>query len=462
MEHLPPSAPFRAETLRHEVLRLLQLGVPAAGTQLAFMLLGAVDTAMLGHFDADALAAAGIGNMWHWAITSFFFGIVLGVEAVISQGFGRGDREAVALGLQRGVLLAVLCSVPAMALQALAEPALMLLGQEGPVAADAGIYCLLRLPSVPGFLLFIALRVYLQGRGIVWPAFWISLLANLSNALLNWILIYGHWGSPPLGLQGAAIASAITSLLLPIALYFWARAAGLFQGYSRPWDAESFSWKGLRQALKLGFPVGVQSALEGWAFAGASGIAGWISVTALASYQITLHVGALLFMVPLGLSIGAATRVGNLLGAGYLQDARRAIRVSFAVAASWSLVSGSLLLALGQSVPALFTDDSEVTAAVLLSLPAVAGFQLFDATQAVGGGLLRAMGRPHAGAVINALGFFAIALPLAYLWGVRGQGGVQALWYSLAIGLGLVALGVGSWVMLLSRKSLEELEVKAG
>jgi len=169
----------------------------------------------------------------------------------------------------------------------------------------------------------------------------------------------------------------------------------------------------------------------------------------------------MLFMIPLGLSIGAATRVGNLLGGGHLHDARRAMAVSFGVAATWSLFSGGGLLLLGAHLPRLFTTDGEVTAAVLASLPAVAGFQLFDATQAVGGGLLRAMGRPHAGAVINALGFFAIALPLGYFWGVRQGGGIEALWLSLACGLGLVALGVGAWVTILSRKSLSELQVVA-
>ena len=459
--HAPSSSSKPTQSLQAEIARLLELGIPAAGTQLAFMLLGVVDTAMLGHFDAHALAAAGIGNMWHWAITSLAFGLVLGVEAIISQGFGRGDSQAVALGLQRGLLVAAISSVPVCIVQALAEPALLALGQIPEVAQDAGWYCILRLPSVPGFLFYIALRIYLQGRGIVWPAFWISLLANVSNVALNWILIYGNWGAPELGLAGAAIASSITSLSLPLGLFLWAKYARLFDGYSRAWDSRSFSVKGLKQVFSLGLPIGIQSALEGWAFAGASGIAGWLGITALASYQITLNVAALLFMVPLGLSIGASTRVGNLLGAGDVAGARQSMAVSFGVAAAWSLVSGASLLLLGAFVPALFTDDVAVTQAVLASLPAVAGFQLFDATQAVGGGLLRAMGRPHAGAVINALGFFAVALPLGYYWGVKQGGGIEALWLSLACGLGLVAVGVGIWVAILSKKSLAELKVLA-
>jgi MATE family multidrug resistance protein len=133
--------------------------------------------------------------------------------------------------------------------------------------------------------------------------------------------------------------------------------------------------------------------------------------------------------------------------------------VAFSVGALWSLISGGSLLALGSFVPALFTDDAAVTAAVLLSLPAIAGFQFFDATQVIGGALLRAMGRPRAGAVINVLGFFAVALPLAHFWAVKNNGGVQALWYSLSIGLALVAIGVSFWVFVLSRKPIEELQV---
>lgn len=447
-------------TWGQELLRLFALGVPVAGTQLAFMLLGVVDTAMLGHFDGAALAAAGIGNLWHWAVTSLAFGIVLGVEAFISQAYGRGDAEGVALGLQRGLLTAVLCSFPVGLAQALAEPLLLLVGQEARLAADAGWYCLLRLPSVPCFLVYMALRVYLQGRNIVWPAFWAALVCNASNAALNWVLIYGKLGAPALGLTGAALASSLTSLSLPLSLYLWCRWRRQFTGYTRRWDAQSWSRKGLLQVLTLGLPIGLHTALEGWAFGLASVLAGWIGVTELASYQITLNVAGLLFMVPLGLSIGASTRVGNLLGAGNLPAARRAMLISLASAAGWAALSGTSILLAGDRIPALFTDEAELLRAVLVSLPAVAAFQLFDSTQAVGAGLLRAMGRPHAGALINAFGFFCIALPLAYWWGIRAEGGIVALWWSMCLGLTLVALGVCSWAMRLSRLELHQLQVK--
>lgn len=447
-------------SLLGELKRLLALGLPVAGTQLCFMMLGTVDTAMLGHFDARALAAAGIGNMWHWAVTSLAFGTVLGVEAILSQAYGRGDHEGLALGLQRGILVALLTSVPACVLQAFAEPVLLLFGQQAELASAAGSYCILRLPSVPAFLLVMALRVYLQARGIVWPAFFMALLANGINVALNWALIYDvlelGWG----GLEGGAVATSLTSISLPLLLYLYCRWARLFTGFSRPWDEKSWALPGVLQVLTLGFPIGIQTALEGWAFGAASLFAGYLGTHALASYQITLHVAATLFMIPLGLSIGASTRVGNLIGARDLSGARRAIQVAFGAGVAWSIASGAGLLLLGGSIPRLFTEDAIVSRMVESSLIAVVAFQLFDASQAISAGVLRAMGRPHAGAVINAIAFFCVALPAAYYFAVVRGGGVLALWLGMAFGLFLVAAGTSIWVAFLSRKCIEELEVR--
>ncbi len=444
-----------------ELRALIRLGLPVAGTQFGFMLIGVVDTMMLGHVDALALAAGGLGNVWHWAWVSFGLGLVLGMEPLVSQGHGRGDREAIALTLQRGLLVVLIASLPICALQALTRPALLALGQATEVADAAHRYNLIRLPAVPGFLSFMALRVFLQGRGIVGPAFGVAMIANGFNAILDWALIFGHLGLPALGLEGAALASALTSLFMPAALAAWVRLRGLAQGYTRVWDRVSFSRRGLGQILRLGFPMGVQISVEAWAFSSAMFMAGWLGVVELASHQIVLNLAALSFMVPLGISIGAATRVGNAIGATDLAGARRAIWIAVAVAGSFACFTGTLFLLLRHQLPALFSDDADVVTLASSILPLVAGFQLFDASQAVGGGALRGMGRPNAGAVVNLLGFFVGGLPLGYYLAFSKHWGLQGLWTGSFLGLALVAGGVLSWAYRTSHRTLDELTVRA-
>lgn len=455
------SSPLPQGSLARELRAVLRLGLPVAGTQVGFMLIGVVDTMMLGRVDALSLAAGGIGNMWHWAWLSLGLGLVLGMDPIISQGFGRGDREAVAVGVQRGLVVALLASVPVAIAQAATGPSLEFLGQPPDVAAAAARYNLARLPAVPGFLCFTALRVYLQGRGIVLPPLGVALLANGLNALLCWTLIFGHFGAPALGVVGAGIATSVTFLFMPVALALWIRRSGHDAGYSRPWDADSFSQRGLLQIVRLGVPVGLQTGLEVWAFSFAMVMAGWLGVRELASHQIVLNLAALSFMVPLGVSIGAATRVGNLIGAGDLPAARRALWLCQGLGAGWALVAGILFILFKERLPRLFSEDADVAAAAAAVLPFVAAFQLFDASQAVGGGGLRGMGRPQASAIINLLGFYVCALPLAYLLAFRLGLGLSGIWAALLVGLGLVALGLLVWTHRTSHRPLAELTVVA-
>jgi MATE family multidrug resistance protein len=455
------SVPSSRPSLGEELRAVLRLGLPVAGTQVAFMLIGVVDTMMLGRVDALSLAAGGIGNMWHWAWLSVGLGLVLGMDPIISQGFGRGDRNAVAVGVQRGLVVALLASVPVVIAQAATGPSLAFLGQPAEVADAAQRYNLARLPAVPGFLCFTALRVYLQGRGIVLPPLGVAFVANGVNAFLCWVLIFGKLGAPALGIVGAGIASSVTFLFMLVALALWIRVRALGAEYWRPWDGESFSQRGLLQIVRLGLPVGVQTGLEVWAFSLAMVMAGWLGVSELASHQIVLNLAALSFMVPLGVSIGAATRVGNLIGAEDLPAARRALWLSQGLGAGWALLAGSLFVLFKDSLPKLFTEDVAVVNAAAAILPFVAAFQLFDASQAVGGGGLRGMGRPHASALINLIGFYVCALPLGYLLAFRLHQGLSGIWAALLVGLGLVAGGLLFWTHRTSHRPLSELTVRA-
>lgn len=449
----PPSA-------ARELRTLAALSAPIALAQVGQMTMGIVDTLMVARVGVESLAAVAISSTWVWSSGSLAQGIVQGMDPLVSQAHGARDGEAVALAFQRGLVMAVLVSFPLMALWLTTESALVALGQDPEVARLAGDYMIARLPSALGFLLFTAQRQYLAGRGITRPAMWIMLGGNLVNAALNWVLIFGHAGFPALGVVGAGLATGITNLLLPLALFAWIRGFELHAGAWRRFDRHAFAARGLLQFLKLGLPVGVQLALEANAFTIGMLLVGSIGVAELAAHQVVINMASFTFMFPLGVAIGASARAGNLIGAGDVAGLRLACRTALAMGGGIMALAALGMIVFQEALPRLYVDDAEVVALAVALLPIAGAFQIFDGIQVVGGGLMRGMGRPQAGAVANLLAFYGIGLPLAWLLAFRFELGIRGVWWGLAAGLASVAVILCVWVSRTNRRSLAELSVR--
>ncbi len=443
-----------ATTVGGEVRRLTELGGPAALTQLGWMMLGVVDTLMLGRLGVQELDSASLGNVWLWGTMIFGMGVVLGMDPVVAQAHGARDDDRIALALQQGVVAGLLCSVPMGLTWLFAEEALTLMGQSPALAADAERYVVIQIPSIPAFLAFTALRQYLQGRGIVAPALWITLVANLLNIVGNWALIFGHLGLPAMGLTGAAIATTVTRCFLLVGLVLWVLKFRLHEGAWRPWGRGAIDRRGVGEIFSYGIPVAIQYGLETWAFQLVAIMAGWLGEKALAAHTIVLNMAALTFMMPLGISIGAATRIGNLVGAGQYRAAQRSAWLAFVLGAGVMAVAAAAFLLLREQLPGLYTRDVEVIALGASILPIAGAFQLFDGIQVVGGGLLRGMGRPRPAVVFNIVGYYVLALPVG-AWMAFGLGyELSGLWWALCIGLGTVAACLLLWMRVRGPASL--------
>ena len=448
-----------ASAFASELRTVTRLSAPVVLTQIGLMMTNVIDTLMVGRLGVTELAATALANMWQWMFLSFGFGLVMGIDPLVSQGHGRGDGDEIALALQRGLLLAVLVSIPISAAMLLTEEGLLALGQDAHTAELAATYNLWKLPTVIGFLIYTALKQYLQGRTIMAPATWVMWIGNAIHVVANYALIFGHFGMPALGLTGAAIASSITTSFFALGLAVWAYGFRLFDGAWRAWDRVSFSLRGLLRVARLGVSVGGQVWLEGTAFSIAAMMAGWISTPAVASHQVVLSLAGLAFMVPYGISQGAATRVGNLIGAGDHAGMRRAAGAALVAGVAAMTVSAALFVVFRAELPRLFTKDMDVIALSAMILPIAAAFQLSDGAQGVAGGILRGLGRPDAAAVVNLLGYYTLALPAGYWLGVRGGHGLSAVWIALAGGLTVVAALLLYWVARTARRPLAELQV---
>ncbi len=429
--------------VRQELAVIPRLAAPVVLAQVGWMMLGVVDTWFVGRLGPVPLAAVALGDLWAMGTMLVAMGVLMGLDPLVSQAHGAGDGRAAAHALQRGILLALVLAVPLSLAWLSTGPVLRLLGQDPELAALAHGYTRVQVFGVPAFLVFVALRQYLHGRAIMFPSFVVVVVGNAVNAFLDWVLIFGNLGAPALGVRGSGLATGIARVVMLVALFALVRWFDLHRDAWVPWSREAFSPHGLRALLALGMPVGLTLGLEMWAFAASGLFAGWLGADALAAHTIVLKVASLSYMVPLGISIASATRVGNLIGARDPHGARQAAFVALALGGGVMLVFATVFIGLRHAIPALFLPQDAGTVLALAAgiMPIAGAFQLFDGLQGVGGGVLRGMGATRPAALFNFVGYYVLGLPLGLWLAFRGpRFGLAGLWVGLALGLGAVAV----------------------
>ena len=425
---------FEARTLREELARLLHLAWPGVVGQLGIVALGVEDVIMSGRLGEGVLAATAIGNTWSFGILIVAIGALRGLDPIAAQAFGAGDQARLSRVLGQSTLLALLLSLPVMGLHLLAGPALTLLGQPAALIPDAAAYAAVLALSVAPLLAFGAISNLLQCMGVMRPTAVVQVAGNLLNILLNGVLMYGWLGGWELGAVGCGIATTLGRWAMPILLVVltWERLWPL-----RPSLADLRRKGDLGKLLRLGLPVGLQYGGEVWAFNITGLMAGLLGATAIGAHTVALNLSSVSFMVPMGLGAAAATRVGNLVGAGLSWT--RAGRVAVALGAGFMVCSAITMLALPGPLARLYSADPTIVAGVLTILPFAASFQLFDGIQAVSFGVLRGAGDTRVPALLNVVAYYMLGLPIAWWLGIHEGRGLPGIWTGLVVGLAVVA-----------------------
>ena len=417
---------------------MLRLALPVAAVQLGIMAMGVTDTLMVGHLSPAALAAGALGNLYFFIAGIFGQGTLMALDPVISQAVGARDAEAISRALQRGLVVALALTVFTCATFVPVEWVLRVLDQPPEVIPDAASYVRIAIPGVFPFYAFVVFRQSLQAMHRVAPVLWTVLLANLLNAGLNWVFIYGHLGSPALGVAGSSIATSVSR---------WAMALAVLSISGRqvwhhltPWRPETLAIEPLRRMLRLGLPIGVQYLLEYGAFAAAALLMGVLGTTQMAAHQIAINLASFTFMVPLGVSTATAVLVGHAIGAGDEDQARRSAVAGIFIGASFMCASAFVFLVFPGALARSYTGDADVIMLTVMLIPIAGVFQVFDGIQAVAAGVLRGVGDTHAPAVINVVGFWFIGLPVSWVLAFRLGGGAVGMWWGIVVGLAAVAL----------------------
>ena len=421
-----------------ELREMLRLAAPIVAVNVGMMFMGVVDSLMLGRVSGAALAAGVLGNFIFYLCASFGLGFLLAIDPVVAQAIGAGDAREAALGVQRGVVLAIATSIVMAILLLPAPKVLTLLGQPADVAPDAGAFVRWSIPGVFPFFLFALSRQALQAHGSVAPVLWAAVVGNVVNVLANLVLVFGMFGVPALGVVGSAISTTIARWVMFGAILLFARQR--LRRLVRPWFPEALAWAPLRGLAALGAPIGLQFFAEVNAFGLVTIMMGWVGTNALAGHEIALNLASLTFMVPMGVAAAGTVMVGRAIGRGDPAAARRDAVAALVVGIGFMSITAVAFLV----VPGLFargytTDGGVITVAVAL-IPIAGIFQVFDGMQVCATGVLRGAGDTRVPMAIHMASFWLVGLPLGSWLCFGLDGGPAALWWGLTAGLAAAGL----------------------
>jgi MATE family multidrug resistance protein len=423
-----------------ELRALLALAIPVVLSELGWMTMTIVDLVMVGRLGPDAIGAVGLGNAIYYAPSLFGIGLMLGLDTVVSQAWGARRYDDCHRWLAQGMYVAAAFTPLLMVGMLGASWVFTGHGVDATVARLTRSYVLLLNWGTFPLLVYGGFRRYLQGVGRVRPVAFALITANLVNLAGNWVLIYGHFGLPAMGVRGSALSTCAARVYMAGVLVWAAwqherkRGHALFEHWPGP------DWSRLRELLRLGLPAGSQVVLEVAAFGAATVLASHLNPIALATHEIVLSCAAYTYMVPLGISAAAAVAVGHAVGSGYRKRARRAGLLAVGLGAGFMAVMAVLMLTVPQPILRIWTSDRDVLRLGTHILAIVAAFQVFDGIQTVSTGALRGLGETRFPMLINFGGYWILGLPLGALLCFPLKWGLSGLWLGLTLALITIAM----------------------
>ncbi len=441
-----PASPFRAE-----LGATLRLAAPLAFANLLQMAIYATDVVFIARLGTEALAAASLSTSLFGQMVWTFSGLTGAVAPLIAAELGRARHalREVRRSVRMALWLSVICGLAGMAVCMFGEPIMLAAGQNGAVAARAGSFLALLAFSMVPQIACNVLRTFVAALGRPVFAMGIIAMAVVVNALGNYMLVFGHFGAPAMGLEGSAVATVITSvatLLAYLGVIYSDRRLRRYRILGRWWRAE---WSRLREIVRIGVPIGLIVLAEGGLFNAATFLMGLIGPAQLAGHALAFQVAALAFQVPFGVGQAATIRVGYHYGARDVAAVGRAGWAALLVGIGFSLAAASAMLAFPHLIlSAYVTVDAPGNAAMvgyaLQFILVAAAFHLFDAVQTVAGGVLRGLQDTQVPMVLALLGYWLVggvaAVALGFYTPLAGLG----VWIGLAIGL-IVVSGLLLW-----------------
>lgn len=411
---------------------------------------------MSGRLGAEALAAVAVGgSVWFLGFTAAL-GVLMAISPIAARLFGSGNQALIGRYTRQGIYLGIAAAVPVIFIaQYLVDPLLTLIGVDIAFRDMTVGYVKAITLGAPAMFIFLALRFTAEGIGHTRPILYTSIIALVCNVFLNYVLIFGHFGAPAMGVVGCGLASAITMWLIMFVI------VGYVALNSRYKPLQIFSrlapprLRVLKEIIALGVPIAVTITAESGLFSAVSILIGTLGPQVAAAHQIAINFASTMFMVPLALSSAITIRVGQALGADRPAAARYSGAAGILICALFMTCSATFLLVFRDTVVGLYTDDVSVKGIAISLLLMAAIFQIGDGIQIGAAGALRGYKDTRMPMIINTFAFWVLAFPLAYMAAVTYRLPPSYIWGGFVVGLSAAAILLTWRFLRLSRAVVE-------
>jgi MATE family multidrug resistance protein len=415
------------------------LAYPVVLSQLGHILVSVTDSIMVGRLGTVPLAAASLGNSIFNIVLVFGLGLSYSITPMVAAANGRQNTKRISLLLINGLVVTSLAGVLLFLFSYLLSPLLYYLDQPLEVVELTLPYLNILFFSMIPLMVFQGFRQVAEGLSLTRQSMYLSILANVLNVGGNYVLIYGKLGFPAIGMNGAAISTLVSRVVMAVLMAWFISSSPWLKPYRLRWKRKYFSPRHMWRIVQLGLPISVQMIFEMGAFSFSAIMIGWLGAKELAAHQIAINVASLTYMMASGIGAAATIRVGNLLGQGRLGEMRKAGLSSLVMAILFMSFTGLILVLANSFIPRFYIQDPEVIelAAGLLLIAAI--FQVSDGVQVVGLGCLRGLEDVKIPSIVSLLAYWVAGLPIGYLLCFKLGFGVNGIWTGLLIGLSVAA-----------------------
>ena len=418
-----------------EIINTFKLAYPVIIGQLGIVMMGVVDSMMVGKLGPIPLAAASLGNSLIFLILIIGIGSSIVVSPLVAILVGAKRYSECGVYFRQSLVVNIAVSIVMIVIILLGVNFIYALKQPKEVIDQTIIFMTIVGLSALPLMIYQTYKQFIEGLSVMKPAMIIALLANIINLLGNWILIFGKLGLPALGIAGSAWATFSSRVFMAVALMIYVMKNKKFRQYDVTFHFRGLNFAIIKKILRLGLPSGFQYFFEVGAFSFAVIMIGWIGANELAAHQIAINLASISFMAVLGISQAASIRVGNAVGEQNISNVRKAGFTGILIGIFIMLISGMIFITFNDLLPELYISDEKVIEIASRLIIIAALFQLSDGTQAVGIGVLRGLTDVKGPTIITFIAYWVISLPVAYMLAFTFRLGVDGVWYGLLIGL---------------------------
>jgi MATE family multidrug resistance protein len=420
---------------KQHIAETVKLAYPVMIGQLGIMMMGVVDTVMVGAVGAKSLAAASLAQSIFILIFIIGNGIALVVTPLVSIAVGARDYTQCNKLFRNSFWVNLFIGIILTAINYFSSDLLRYLNQPKEVVEMAIIYNKMLAFSLIPTSIFMTYKQYIEGLSYTKPGMSFAILANIVNIFINWFFVFGNYGAPKLGLYGAAIGTFSARCFMALGMMIYVNMSANYKKYDKIIFKNDFDFAIIKNILKLGLPGGLQYFFEAGAFTFAVIMVGWIGTSDIAAHQIAINLASISFMAALGFSVAGSIRVGNAYGSKNKAELRRAGFAAILLSTTIMTTSGVTFVIFNHSLPSLFIKDAVVISKTASILIIAALFQLSDGIQAVGIGILRGILDVKGPTVITFFSYWVIALPLGGLLAFHYHLDLNGIWIGLLVGL---------------------------